>query len=383
MKIGIDAHVIGKKKAGAETYSKNLIYELSCLDSENQYQIFLSEKGTGFEKNYKNLSNFKFEIIPTENLLLERFISLPLRSFKKRLDLLHTHRIIPFFCHSKTIVTIYDIAHEKHPELFSKIDSIAMKTLIPISARNADRIITISETSKKDLVDYYNVAEEKISVIPLAVDLNKYKKIEPEIVSQSIKKYQINSKFILYLGAIEPRKNLINLVKAFGELKKHNKIDHKLVIAGGRRKESKSDYFENLLKNIKELGLTSNVVFLGYIEDNDIPFLYNAADIFIFPSLFEGFGLPPLEAMACGTPVIVSNIPSLMEIVSDGALVIDPADPDDIAQAIFQILSDVNLSKSLSEKGIKQAAKFSWRNTAQKTLEVYQDLFKINDSLTS
>lgn len=375
MKIGIDAHVIGKNKAGAETYSKNLIHELSCLDSENQYQIFLSKKGADFREKYKNLSNFKFEIIPTENLLLQRFASLPLRSFKKRLDLLHVHRIIPFFHHSKTIVTIYDIAHEKHPELFSKIDSFAMKTLIPLSARNADKIITISETSKKDIVNYYNIAEEKISVIPLAVDLNKYRKIDPEIVNESIKKHQINSRFILYLGAIEPRKNLINSVKAFGQLKKHNKIDHKLVIAGAKRKEGKDGYFEDLLKTITELNLTSDVVFLGYIQDDDIPFLYNAADIFLFPSFFEGFGLPPLEAMACGTPVIVSNIPSLVEVVADGALIIDPKDIDGMAKVILQILSDVNLRDSLSEKGIKQASKFSWRDTAQKTLQAYQDLF--------
>ncbi len=376
MKIGIDAHVIGKKKTGAEVYCKNLIRELAHLDSENQYQVFLSPSGADFSRLHNDNNHFNFKTIKTRNLLFQRFISLPWETSRNNLDILHTQRVVPLFCSAKTIVTIYDIAHQIYPSFFSRKDRLAMRSLIPFSAKRADRIITCSETTKKDLINYYHIPEAKIAVIPLAVDLRKYNPlVEPELIRKIRQKYKITLPFILFTGAIEPRKNLICLVKAFAKLKKLLSSDYLLVISGTERDENHG-YSKKLRESISSLGLENKVMFLGYLPDEDIPLLYKAAEVFVYPSLLEGFGLPPLEAMACGTATVVSSIPSLLEVVGDSALKVNPNNVDGFAQAIYQLINNTNRRQQLEKEGRKRAELFSWRETARKTLLLYQDLFR-------
>jgi hypothetical protein len=267
MKIGIDAHVIGKRKTGAEVYCKNLIRELVHLDSENQYQIFLSPLGADFSRLHNDNHHFNFKTIKTRNLLFQRFILLPREASKSNLDVLHTQRVVPLYCSAKTIVTIYDIAHQIYPSFFSRKDRLAMRSLIPFSAKRADRIITCSETTKKDLINYYHIPEAKIAVIPLAVDLRKYHHlVNEDLISKIKQKYKILSPFILFTGAIEPRKNLICLVKAFAKLKKLLSSDYLLVISGTERDENHG-YSKKLRESISSLGLEGKVRFLGYIPD--------------------------------------------------------------------------------------------------------------------
>ena len=229
--------------------------------------------------------------------------------------------------------------------------------------QKADKIIAVSESTKSDLINLYKINPDKIEVIYSGVGKqfsqikNNQKKIK-----LILRKYNLPHEFILYFGTIEPRKNLIGLIKAFEVLKDKN---CKLVIAG-----TKGWLYKDILKTAKESKKRKDIIFTGFIEESDKPYLYNLSKIFVYPSFFEGFGFPPLEAMACGIPTIVSSNSSLPEVVGNAALMINPMNIDELAWAMDILLSDENLRKKLIKDGLKQAQKFSWQKCAQKTLDI-------------
>jgi len=231
----------------------------------------------------------------------------------------------------------------------------------------ADQIIAISNSTKQDLIRYFQVPEEKITVTHLAAD-ECFQPLPFDKVQVFREKYGLDFPFILYVGTLEPRKNLPTLIKAFYYLKKKN-IHHKLVIAGG-----KGWKYDPIFQTISDLNLIKDIHFTGYVPKEDLPLLYNAADAFVYPSLYEGFGLPPLEAMACGCPVITSNTSSLPEVVGDAGIMINPCDYDKLAEAIDNIISDTDLKIQFSKMGQVRAAQFSWNKCAEETLKIYNDL---------
>lgn len=236
----------------------------------------------------------------------------------------------------------------------------------------ADRIITISEYSKNEIIKHVGYPEEKITVIPTAVDhSNYYVKRDREIIEKlGIPK---NYKIILYVGSEQPRKNIPFILEAISHLK--TKLpDIKFVKVGNPQSPGAR---EELIKQINTLGLQNEVKFVGFVSESDITKYYNAADLFVFPSLYEGFGLPPLEAMACGTPVITSNFTSLPEVVGDSAIIVDPYDVKAFAEAMYNLLTDEKLREEMITKGLKRAKLFSWERSAEKTLNVYKQLNKI------
>lgn len=368
MRIGIDCHYIGSKVGGNETYTRYLVDHLAQIDRDNVYSLYVTHSNNFFNE-IRQRENFRTLSIRPDISWLRVPIILPLKVMLKPVDLLHVQYIAPPLCPCKFIVTIHDISWKYHPEIIPRNVYFAQSKFVESTARRAEKIITVSETTKRDLVKFFKIPPDKIVVTYNGVK-SIYRPIKDEDrINEVLKKYDIHDRYLLYTGRLEPRKNLIRLIKAFSMLKKKRSIELKLVIVG-----PKTWLYSEIFKMVVELGLESDIIFAGYLPEEDLPFIYNGADLFISPSVFEGFGIPPVEAMACGTPVLYSDIPAHREIIGDAGVAFNPLDINDISQTVLNALSDTALLKELSEKGIKRAGDFSWDNTAKKTLEVYQEI---------
>ena len=380
MKIAIEALPTLGEKVGLGYYVKNLIKSLAAVDKTNQYVLFGS-----FWKNYKKnppllycpkQDNFTLETAKFPNFILanlEEKLKLPIQYWMLRrhnIDLFHgTGNLLPPMPEKKikTVVTICDLSFVVNPKWYNSDWHKGVKS----SAERADKIIAISESTKEDLVKYYRINKEKIRVIPLAADPNYRIRKDRETLDFVRTKYNLPDKFILFVGGIRPIKNLPRIMTAFALLRKNEKIKEKLVIVGKTVHPSK-EVFEAL----KALHLENEVVFTGYVPIEDLVYIYNLAEVFIFATLYEGFGIPILEAMACGTPVITSNISSMPEVAGNAALLVDPYDASDIALGVSRVLSDKSLRQELINKGLERIKVFSWEKTAEKTLEVYHECLK-------
>ena len=234
----------------------------------------------------------------------------------------------------------------------------------------ADTVISISEHTKRDIISTFGIPEGKIRVILLAAD-ERFRLIDDTVATGCVlNRYGITGEYILYTGPMELRKNVPTLVNAFAILKKEKKIPHFLVLAGNKG----GGQYDEVMGIIQKEGLVKSVIFTGFVADDDLPYLYNGASLFAFPSFYEGFGLPPLEAMACGCPVVTSNTSSLPEVVGDAGLMIDPTRPEELAEAMGRVLEDRTLHAELRERGLARAAEFSWRRCAAETMDVYREL---------
>jgi len=238
----------------------------------------------------------------------------------------------------------------------------------PRTLKTADKIITVSNSTKNDLMNHFNIPKEKIRVIFEAAD-EKFKSLNNKETKEVKYKYHLNFPFILYVGGLAVHKNIPALIKAFYKVKKKG-IQHKLVITGTKRWK-----YKEIFETIDKLDLQNDVVFTGYVSDEDLPALYNAADLFVYPSIYEGFGLPPLEAMACGTPVITSNTSSLPEVVGDAGIMVDPYDVNGLADAMHEVLANEGLRANMIKNGLERAKMFSWEKCARETLKVYEEVY--------
>jgi glycosyltransferase involved in cell wall biosynthesis len=372
MRIGIDIHSIGSQKGGNETYYRELIKELVKIRSEHRFLLYHS---TPEITKYLNVSNqFSLKHIFPSHRTLRIPFSMPLRAHLDNLDLFHAQFIVPPFLKCKKVTTIPDIAFEHHPQFFSAYQRAWSKVLIRDSAKKADHIITVSEYSKRDLVETYGIHEEKITVtyegagkefVPLDREKSK---------SEIARKYKIDGDFILYLGRLQARKNLRRLVNAYARVREAG-FTHSLVLAG-----QQDSFFQPVLARVRELKLENNISFPGYVAAEDVPTFYNAAEVFIYPSLYEGFGLPLMEAMACGIPVITSRGSSLDEVAGDAAVLVDPLDELSISEALKNVLNDSELRTRLSVAGLRRSRLFTFENAARQTLDVYERVLgaKIN-----
>jgi len=268
----------------------------------------------------------------------------------------------------KSVVTCYDLI----PWIYDNNRSLKWR-LNMVGLKKADRIITISEFSKNEIIKYLGYREDKIHIIYPAVDHDHYHERRDKEI---LKRFNIseNDRVILYVGSEQPRKNLPSLVKAFSKLKKMLPNVKLLKIGNPQKRGARGE----LLKLIDTLNLQNDIVFAGYVPERDMPKFYNAADLFVFPSFYEGFGLPPLEAMACGTPVITSNTSSLPEVVGDAGIMVDPSDIDGLAKSMYETLSNDGLREYMIKKGLDRAKMFSWEEAAEGTLEVYEELLEQN-----
>ena len=369
LRIGIDVHTIGSFATGNEIYIYQLTRALMLLDKRNDYVLYVTNPDA-LTNRTDCPPNFNYRLLRPHMPFIRIPFSLPVDILRHPVDVLHVQYIGPPVCPCNLVVAIHDLASLHLPAYYPWRERLLNRFLIPLTARKAARILTISEYSKNDIVSTLRVPSDKVIVTYLGVDPETFHPISKrQQIDNVLHCYGIGTPYILYVGNVEPRKNLHRLIEAFALLRRKGSINHRLVIVGQRARLS-----SKVLDAIGRVGLTEGVIFTGYVSIEHLPMLYSAADVFVYPSIFEGFGLPPLEAMACGTPVIVSSTSSLPEVVGDAGLKVNPIDVSAIADAIYKVVLDSDLRQEMSEKGLQQAQRFSWEETARGTLAVYEEV---------
>lgn len=370
MKIAIDARGINwYGGTGIGTYTENVLKNLIDIDQKNKYHIYWSlDKYEPFIKD-----NTKILMTSKKHHRFFQDYYFPYNLQQENVDLYHIPQngigLNPNI-KCKKIVTIHDLIPYIMPETVGKGYLLKFLKEMPNIIENADGIITVSEYSKKDILRFFPIDEKKIFVTPLAAD-KKYKPLDKEKSKLILKeKYNINKPFILYLGGFSERKNVHGLIKAFAKI--YDKLDkeYDLVIVGSYKDQS-----QTLIKLRDSLNMENKIIFTGYAKDEDLPIYYNGCEIFVYPSLYEGFGLPPLEAMNCKTPVITSNRTSIPEVVQDGGVLIDPNNIEQLSDSIGNLLSNESLRLYYGEQGYKISQNYSWKSTAKKTLEAYETVY--------
>lgn len=361
IRIGIDGHMLGDHSGGNESYYSNMLKNMSLPEN---VKIYLFVKPDVDISEYKD----KFEIVyfKKTNAMLRNFWELSALCIKYKLDVLHTQYFIPFVRPCKVVCTIHDICFEHFKDIFTKKEYYRQKLLIPYAARHSALIFTVSNHAKNDIIEHYGIPNEKIIVTYSAV-CEAFRKLKNEELNESElrEKFQIgNERYILCVCNLQPRKNLIRLIKAFIEMKKEAGRTEKLVIVG-----KKAWMFNEIIRTALE-GST-DIVFTDYVSKDDLIKLYNAAACFIYPSFFEGFGLPPLESMACGTPVAVARATSLPEVVGEAGIYFNPYDEKEIANSMITLLTDEKIREELIHTGIRQVNIFNWKNSADTIMEMY------------
>lgn len=362
MRIGIYARGLSERSGGVKVY----IYELTKaiieeISKDDELFIFHNLTNNIFPKK----TNAHEIIMKSSSKFLCDFVIAPYYINKYNPDfVLFPKNVVPYFIKAKKVVTIHDLAYFM-PEYnaYKFFDTLYMKFMIRSSCKRADKIIAISNNTKKDLINILDVPEEKIKVVYEGVN-SKYKIISDKKSLENIReKYHLHDPFIFYAGSISPRKNIKMLISAYQKLPKD--INMNLVITGNK-----------LWNNKKEMVLIKQnprIKLLGFVPEEDLPYFYNLASLYIYPSLYEGFGLPILEAQACGCPVICSNISSLPEVANNSAILIDPYNEDEITKALIKIITERGLREELIRKGLQNIKRFSWINTAKQTLEVLKN----------
>ncbi|MCL5961109.1 MAG: glycosyltransferase family 4 protein [Chloroflexi bacterium] len=379
MRLGLNGLFLQQPMTGSGQYTHHLWRQLVSFDTENEYVLLCTQPprgldglGEGSRARYYVPSRRLPAVTENVDKLVWEQLALPAAIRKAGIDLLHTPYFAgPVVFSGKLVMTIHDLIPLVLPEYGGSTLVRLYTKLVSIAARRADAIITDSECSKRDIGLRLRIHPDKIRVIYLAVD-DFYRPVEDsEVLRQVRSKYGLNGEFIFYVGGLDVRKNVPRLIQAFACARPSFRSHCQLAIAG--RLESKpSTMFPDLQAVAGENHLQREVVFLGLVPEEEKLLLYNAATALVFPSIYEGFGLTPLEAMACGTPVISSSAASLMEVVDDAAIVVNPYDVDGLAGAMVDVVNDRTMRGSLREKGLIQSRKFSWRRTAEETLEVYR-----------
>lgn len=379
MKIGIDIRLIGKKRTGDEVVIFNLVKEFAKIDGGHQFELFTDVTD---ENALREISqqlgivgkdSFKIISLQTPNRFAWNFWTLPNYLRKNPVDVYHTQYITPFFVsHSIKIVTIvHDISFNFFPKFIKFSDLFFLKTLIPLSIKRADRIIGVSKFTRDEIIKFYKTKPEKVEWIHNSIsDDFLSKEISENRLAEVRRKYQLPEKFILYVGTLQPRKNLPMLVEAFAKIKA-DLGDMKLVIGGNRKAHN---YDRRIDYAISANNLQDEIIFPGFIDEADKSAIFQLAHAFAFPSLYEGFGIPVLEAMSQGVPVICSDIPSLKEICQDSALYFDINNLDDFSKKLYNVCMDNELRGELIRLGGQRIGFFSWQKSASKMLAIYNEL---------
>ena len=368
MRIAIDAHSVGTGLGGNESYATNLIEALAEIDQTNCYTLYVTKR-EAVERFGNRWPNFSVRSTLPHTPLIRIPLTLSAELRRNPVDVLHVQFTAPPFSPCPVVVSIHDLSFEHLPQTFKWRSRKQLRITVRRTARQASQVIALSEYARNDIVKTYQVSPDKISVIPLAA-ADHFRPIRDAEELQRVRQtYGIEGEYMLSVGAIQPRKNLGRLVAAYSHLrgaKPEGKLP-KLVLAG-----KCAWLYDETLRAIEELELSDSIILTGYVPESDLPALYSGALCFIYPSYFEGFGLPPLEAMQCGVPVIVGDRTSLPEVVGDAGVLVDPFDVHALAAAIEKVVSDSNLRAKLSVQGLARAKLFEWRETARQTLAVYQ-----------
>ena len=367
MRIAIDAHSVGTGLGGNESYATNLIEALAEIDDVNRYTLYVTRR-EAVERFSNRWPNFSVRSTRPHTPFIRIPLTLSTELRRNPVDVLHVQFTSPPFSPCPVVVSIHDLSFEHLPETFKWRSRQQLRLTVRRSARRAAEVIALSEYGRQDIIDNYHLDPARVTAIPLAAPAHFGPVRNEEELQRVRQTYGIEKDYILSVGAIQPRKNLSRLVAAYSRLRRskpEGKLP-KLVLVG-----KCAWLYDETLRAIKELELSDSVILTGYVPEADLPGLYSGAICFVYPSYFEGFGLPPLEAMRCGAPVIVGDRTSLPEVVGTAGLLVDPFDVDALAAAIEKVINDSDLRAQLSVKGLERAKLFDWRETARQTLAIY------------
>jgi glycosyltransferase involved in cell wall biosynthesis len=364
VRIGIDARKL--HDFGIGTYIRNLLQELARMDHETEFVILshpedrevVTTLGANFRAVKETAGNYSFA----------EQMKIPLDLHRERVDLFHApHYVLPPLVRCPSVVTIHDCIHLMFPQYLPNRRSLAYaRTSITLAARRSTRVLTVSESSKRDILRYVDIPPGKIDVIYNAYDERFRDEPNEEAVARVRERFQLQDQFVLYAGNVKPHKNLERLIEAFHLVRSRGLDNLKLVLIG----DDISKYTA-LRRAVHRHQLHKYVRFLGFLPLDTLAVMYRLAGVFVFPSLYEGFGLPPLEAMASGTPVVTSNVSSLPEVAGDAAILVDPYDATAIADGIYRVLTDDSLRQDLKRRGLDRATQFSWESSVRRVREIY------------
>jgi glycosyltransferase involved in cell wall biosynthesis len=368
MRIGIDATPLPENPVGAGIYIIQLIRALDKLNKEHELVIFAHPMGRSLIDIQPSPTLEWVDVkekSPAMRLLWEQ-TRLPILAKRQGIDLLHSlHYTSPLALPCKSIVTFHDMTFFLFPELHTRVKKHFFPFAIRMSAQRAEKLIAVSESTRRDSMCILNIPPEKIITAPNGISQKFHPISNQEKLEECRRKFNLQGEFILYVGLLEPRKNLPLLLTAY---KKLNQVtDPPPLVIVGRKGWGQ----EEIERQLDELDIAERVHFTGYVPDSDLPIVYNLATVFVYPSIYEGFGFPPLEAMACGTPVITTAVSSMPDHVGKAGILVPPNDEETLVQAMKLIIEDKALQKQLSIEGRQQAKKFTWEQTAKITLEIY------------
>jgi glycosyltransferase involved in cell wall biosynthesis len=365
-RIGIDARKIADFGIGSYIYY--LLKNFACVDKEHRFFLF-AHPDDGH--HFSDLpARFKLIHEYSPKYSLSELFSLSYKARRLKLDLFHApHYVLPFFLPCPAVVTVHDLIHLIFPQYLPNIWArFYARHVIGRGVKRAKRVITVSRSSKDDILHFFRLPEDKIEVIYNGVAPEFLKSSKKEELTKIRRKYGLDEPFILFVGNLKPHKNLKRLISSFARVSQ--RISEITLVVVGDELHNHPE----LEEKIEELRLKGRVRFFGFTDRDELKCLYQLAELLLFPSLYEGFGLPPLEAMAIGTPVVASNISSIPEVVADAALLVDPYDEEMIAANVLKLLAEESLRNKLIERGRERAALFSWRETAELTLKVYNQV---------
>jgi len=373
LRVAIDYAAAVHQGAGVGRFVRSLVDAMVPLDPDTHFLLFYGPEGARKDAptapRAPNVSSRPLWLSQrTLNVLWYKLgVPVPVDALTGPADVFHfPDFVLPPVRRGATVVTVHDLSFLLVPECADERLRAHLERIVPISVRQADYVTADSENTRNDLMTLLDVPPERVEVVYSGVD-RRFRPIEDEVILETARrKYGLHFPFMLYVGTIEPRKNLRRLLQAYTILRQQRRARHKLVLAGGL-----GWLYEDILQDVEELVAEQEVVYLGRIPDDDLPVLYSLCDVFVFPSLYEGFGLPPLEAMACGTPVICSNSSSLPEVVGDAGILVSAEDVDGLADAMGALLNDPDRRAMLAQRALERAHRFTWEAAAERMLNIY------------
>jgi glycosyltransferase involved in cell wall biosynthesis len=365
MRFSVDAHAIGQNLTGNETYVKNLLNGFAAIDREADFVTYLSRRDSFGEVPRRFLKR-QVAVNPFVRLGFD----LPKRLRQDRPHLLHVQYTSPLPCATPIVVSVHDVSFLEHPDYFTLFRAVQLRCTVYRTVKSAARVIAPSDFSKRRILNAYRLDEEKVVVLPNGVS-SEFRPISRKTSQQWVKSsFGVQAPFILTVGDLQPRKNQIGLIRAFEKLvRAYPQIRHDLVIVGKETWRASA-----VRAAAKRSSVAGRIHFTGFVSDEGLRRLYGACDLFVYPSLYEGFGLPILEAMACGRAVACSNTSAMPEVADSAALLFDPNSDDEIVLAMRDLLLNPELRQRMERLGLQRAAMFSWENTAAKTLDLYYEV---------
>ena len=369
MRVAIDARKL--HDYGIGTYVRNLITELARQDDDAEYVLLCNSADVDALAALGR--RFQPRVVPAGNYSAREQWSVPWTLARAKVDLFHApHYVVSPFTTCRFVVTIHDCIHLRFPQYLPSRGALTYaRVMMGMAARRSQRVLTVSQASKDDILHYLRVPAAKVEVVYNALDTRLAGEPTADEVAHVRERFQLTAPFVLYTGNIKPHKNVDRLIEAFSQLRSQGFTDTKLLIIGDEISK-----YPNLRRLVHRHQLHQHVRFLGFVPDATLAVLYRLAAVFVFPSLYEGFGLPPLEAMAAGAPVITSNTSSLPEVVGDAALLIDPMNAGAIAEAMARVLTDAPLRNDLIRRGRERVNAFSWERSVARIRQVYGELVR-------